>query len=36
MGYVTTANSKEGTPLKIRIRNKLVDAKVVKIPFYKN
>lgn len=36
MGYVTTANSKEGTPLKIRVRNKNAEAKVVKLPFYKN
>jgi aminomethyltransferase len=36
MGYVTTANSKEGTAVKIRIRNKNIEAKVVKLPFYKN
>ena len=36
MGYVTTANSKEGTLIKIRIRNKTAEAKVVKLPFYKN
>lgn len=35
MGYVSAALSKEGTPLKVKIRNKMSDAKVVKLPFYK-
>ncbi|MGZ5243287.1 MAG: glycine cleavage system aminomethyltransferase GcvT [Bacteroidia bacterium] len=35
MGYVETAFAKEGTPLKVKIRNKMADAKVVKLPFYK-
>ena len=36
MGYVTTANAKEGTTVKVSIRNKMADAKVVKFPFYHN
>ena len=36
LGYVTTAHSKEGSPLKIRVRNKTAEAKVVKLPVYKN
>lgn len=35
MGYVETAYAKEGTPLKVKIRNKMAEAKVVKLPFYK-
>jgi aminomethyltransferase len=35
MGYVKTQYSKTDTPLKIKIRNKFADAKVVKLPFYK-
>ena len=34
MGYVPTDKSAEGTMLKVKIRNKLADAKVVKLPFY--
>lgn len=35
LGYVPPEYSKEGTPVKIRIRQRLVDAKVVKAhPFY--
>ena len=34
MGYVTTANSKPGTSVKVSIRNKMQEAKVVKLPFY--
>jgi len=36
MGYVTTANSKLGTKVKVSIRNKMQDAVVVKLPFYHN
>ncbi len=36
MGYVTLANAKEGTSVKVSIRNKMQDAKVVKLPFYHN
>ena len=34
MGYVQTAYSKEGTMVKVMIRNKMMDAKVTKLPFY--
>jgi aminomethyltransferase len=34
MGYVQTAYSKEGSALKVKIRNKLADARVVRLPFY--
>ena len=34
MGYVETSLSKEGTPLRVEIRNKMAEAKVVKLPFY--
>ena len=34
MGYVTTAHAKEGTTVKVSIRNKMQEAKVVKLPFY--
>lgn len=34
MGYVDIAHSKEGSTVKIAIRNKAVDAKVVRLPFY--
>jgi aminomethyltransferase len=33
-GYVETAYSKEGTPLTVKIRNKMSEARVVKMPFY--
>jgi len=36
MGYVTTENSKPGTALKVSIRNKMQDARVIKLPFYQN
>jgi aminomethyltransferase len=36
MGYVTTANSKEGSEIFIPIRDKQLKAKVVKVPFIKN
>ena len=35
LGYVTIPNSKIDTELMIEIRNKLVRAKIVKLPFYK-
>ena len=35
MGYVTTANSKEGSEIYISIRDKGLKASVVKLPFYK-
>jgi aminomethyltransferase len=35
MGYVKTQYSKADTLLKVKIRNKFADAKVVKLPFYK-
>lgn len=35
LGYVTIENGKVDTELMIEIRNKLVKAKVVKLPFYK-
>lgn len=35
MGYVPAALSKEGSEIFIRIREKLLKAKVVKLPFYK-
>lgn len=35
MGYVKTELSKEGSEIYIKIREKLIKAKVVKIPFYK-
>ncbi len=34
MGYVKKTHSQIGTSIKIKIRNKTVDAKVVKLPFY--
>lgn len=34
MGYVDIAHSKEGSSVKIGIRNKAIDAKVVRLPFY--
>lgn len=33
MGYVATANSKEGTDVMIKIRNKMSSAKITKMPF---
>ena len=33
MGYVSTASSNIDTPLKLSVRGKMVDAKVVKLPF---
>jgi aminomethyltransferase len=35
MGYVTTANSKADTEIYIKIRDKAIKAKVVKVPFLK-
>ena len=35
MGYVKTAYSKLDTEIYIKIREKLIKAKVVKTPFYK-
>lgn len=35
MGYVKTAYSKRGTEIFIKVRNKSIAAKVVKLPFYK-
>jgi len=35
LGYVTTENSKVGTPILIQIRKKQISATVVKLPFYK-
>jgi aminomethyltransferase len=35
MGYVTTANSKEGSEIYINVRDKGLKASVVKLPFYK-
>ena len=35
MGYVTSANAKVDSEIFIEIRDKLIKAKVVKIPFYK-
>lgn len=35
MGYVPKAFSKKGTSIGIKIRNKVLDATVVKLPFYK-
>jgi aminomethyltransferase len=36
MGYVPTALSKEGSEILVRIRDKSLRAKVVKMPFYKS
>lgn len=33
--HVQTAFSKKDTPIYIKVRNKLVEAKVVRMPFYK-
>jgi len=35
MGYVKTGYTKFDTEIFIKVRNKLLKAKVVKIPFYK-
>ncbi len=35
LGYVKTDFSKEGTEIQIQIREKLVKAQIIKIPFYK-
>jgi aminomethyltransferase len=35
MGYVPAALAKEGSEIHIRIREKILRAKVVKFPFYK-
>ena len=35
MGYVNTPYNKVGTEICIKVRNRLLKAKVVKIPFYK-
>jgi aminomethyltransferase len=36
LGYVDMAYAKEGSKVKVKIRNKMADARVVKIPFYQN
>ncbi|QLE02587.1 glycine cleavage system aminomethyltransferase GcvT [Galbibacter sp. BG1] len=36
LGYVTKENTAEGTTIYLQIRKKKVEAKVVKLPFYKN
>ncbi|MDQ3073800.1 MAG: glycine cleavage system aminomethyltransferase GcvT, partial [Bacteroidota bacterium] len=36
MGYVEREFAKEGTKVKVKIRNKVSDARIVKFPFYKN
>jgi aminomethyltransferase len=36
MGYVPSALSKEGSEIYIKIRDKILKAKVVKMPFYKS
>ncbi|WP_335966928.1 glycine cleavage system aminomethyltransferase GcvT [Galbibacter sp. PAP.153] len=36
MGYVKTSYAKEGTTIYLQIRKKKVEAKIVKLPFYKN
>lgn len=36
MGYVSVAHAKEGSSIGIQIRKNQVEAKVVKLPFYKN
>jgi aminomethyltransferase len=33
MGYIDTASSKTDTPIKLKIRNKMIDAQVTKMPF---
>jgi aminomethyltransferase len=35
MGYVNASHVKEGTEIFIKIRNKSLKARIVKIPFYK-
>jgi aminomethyltransferase len=35
MGYVNSGNSKEGSEIFIKIRDKSLKAKVVKVPFYR-
>jgi len=35
MGYVPSALAKEGSIVKVKIREKSLNAKVVKFPFYK-
>lgn len=35
MGYVPSASSKEGSEIFVRVRDKILKAKVVKFPFYK-
>jgi aminomethyltransferase len=35
LGYVPKAMSKVGTPLRVLIRGKAIEAEVVKTPFYK-
>lgn len=36
LGYVSTELAKEGTEITVKIRENLIKAKVVKLPFYKN
>ena len=36
MGYVDAVHVKEGTEIYIKIRNKNLKAKIVKMPFYRN
>lgn len=35
LGYVSAEYAREGTPLKMAVRNKELDAEVVRLPFYK-
>ena len=35
LALISTEQAKEGTQLKVEVRNKLIDAVVVKTPFYK-
>jgi aminomethyltransferase len=35
MGYVTKANAKLGSKINIQVRNKVISATIVKLPFYK-
>ena len=35
MGYVQTENAKFGSEIFIKVRDKLLKAEIVKLPFYK-
>ncbi len=35
MGYIAAGNTKEGTEIFIKVRNKKLRAKIIKLPFYK-